>query len=192
MKTIRQIADELGVSKQAIHQKIKKEPLSTKLTGLTSTVDGVVYISVDGVKLIKSEFSANRPSTVDVNEPSTVDGVVDGVDGNIVALLSENLAVLQGQLAEKDRQLAEKDKQLADVTAALVAAQQTAATAQALHAGTLQQQLTEKSAITDSSKADNEEKCTTNDVVSEYVAADERDGAPPKRGFFGVFKKKKG
>jgi predicted transcriptional regulator len=34
-KTIKQIADEVGVTKQAVHQKMKKEPLSTSLQSLT-------------------------------------------------------------------------------------------------------------------------------------------------------------
>lgn len=36
MKTIRQIADEIGVSKQAVFKKIKHEPLSTSLQGKIS------------------------------------------------------------------------------------------------------------------------------------------------------------
>jgi len=35
MKTVRQIAEEIGVSKQAVFKKIKREPLSTGLRGLT-------------------------------------------------------------------------------------------------------------------------------------------------------------
>ena len=53
MKTIRQIADEIGVSKQAVFKKMKREPLSTSLRGLTSTVDGRLMVEVDGEKLIK-------------------------------------------------------------------------------------------------------------------------------------------
>ena len=44
MKTIRQIADEIGVSKQAVFKKIKREPLSTSLQGLTATVDGRLMV----------------------------------------------------------------------------------------------------------------------------------------------------
>ena len=44
MKTIRQIADEIGVSKQAVFKKIKHEPLSTSLQGLTATVDGRLMV----------------------------------------------------------------------------------------------------------------------------------------------------
>ena len=56
--------------------------------------------------------------------------------------------MLQGELDRKSEQLAVKDKQieelnarLAEVSSALVTAQQTAAAAQALHAGTMHQQL---------------------------------------------------
>ena len=55
--------------------------------------------------------------------------------------------MLQGELDRKSEQLAVKDKQieelnarLAEISSALVAAQQTAQAAQALHAGTIRQQ----------------------------------------------------
>ena len=44
IKTIREIADEIGVSKQAVFKKINRPPLSTELTGLTSTVDGRLMV----------------------------------------------------------------------------------------------------------------------------------------------------
>ncbi len=57
--------------------------------------------------------------------------------------------MLQSELEHKNQQLEVKDKQieelnarLAEVSSALVAAQQTAQAAQALHAGTIKQQLT--------------------------------------------------
>jgi len=60
------------------------------------------------------------------------------------------IAMLQGELDRKSEQLAVKDKQieelnarLAEVSSALVVAQQTAQAAQALHAGTIRQQLTD-------------------------------------------------
>ena len=52
----------------------------------------------------------------------------------MVCVIQATIDTLQGQLEVKDRQI-EK------LTEALVAAQQTAAAAQALHAGTIQQQL---------------------------------------------------
>lgn len=163
MKTVRQLADEIGVSKQAIHQKMKKEPLSTSLRQFTSTVDGVVYVSVDGENLIKSTFSKVSSNDVDgmltgvdVNEVSTVDGSLTGVDGQIVAILQENLKVLQGQLAEKD-------KQIENLSLALVAAQQTAAHAQALHAGTMRTQL-----LVDGEVSEGESRKFKEDVVHHF------------------------
>ena len=111
MKTIREIADEIGVSKQAVFKKIKREPLSTSLRGLTSTVDGVV------------------------------DGQVDGPVDGMIAVLQATIDTLQGQLEVKDRQIEQQAQTITRLSDALVAAQQTAAAAQALHAGTLQQQI---------------------------------------------------
>ena len=46
-KTIRELADELGVSKQAIWQKIKRDA-SIDLRQFTSTKGNTVYVDVDG------------------------------------------------------------------------------------------------------------------------------------------------
>ena len=151
MKTIRQIADEIGVSKQAVFKKIKREPLSTSLQGLTETVDGRLMVEVDGEKLIKQAFSEIAPSTTDNQLTGTVDGLVDGastknaekmteVDG-VISVLQATIDTLQGQLEVKDRQIEQQAQTITRLTDALAAAQQTAVAAQALHAGTIQQQL---------------------------------------------------
>ena len=137
MKTIRQIADEIGVSKQAVFKKIKREPLSTSLRGLTTTVDGRLMVEVDGEKLIKQAFSQDTPST----SYQPVDGVVDGSVDGLIAVLRATIDTLQGQLEVKDRQIEQQAQTITRLTDALAAAQQTAAAAQALHAGTIQQQL---------------------------------------------------
>jgi hypothetical protein len=150
MKTIRQIADEIGVSKQAVFKKIKREPLSTSLQGFTATVDGRLMVSVDGEKLIKQAFSEIIPSTTDNQLTGAVDGLVDApstkngekpgaVDG-VISVLQATIDTLQGQLSVKDRQIEELNARLAETSSALLVAQQTAAAAQALHAGTIQQQ----------------------------------------------------
>ena len=108
MKTIRQIADEIGVSKQAVFKKIKREPLSTSLQGLTATVDGRLMVEVDGEKLIKQAFSEIAPSTTDNQLTGAVDGLVDApstkneekmaeVDG-VISVLKATIDTLQGQL----------------------------------------------------------------------------------------------
>lgn len=139
MKTIREIADEIGVSKQAVFKKIKREPLSTSLQGLTSTVDGRLTVSVDGEKLIKQAFSAGTPSTNYQPVDGVVDGQVDGPVDGMIAVLQATIDTLQGQLEVKDRQIEQQTQTITRLSDALVSAQQTAAAAQALHAGTLQQ-----------------------------------------------------
>ena len=151
MKTIRQIADEIGVSKQAVFKKIKREPLSTSLQGLTATVDGRLMVEVDGEKLIKQAFSEIAPSTTTNQLTGAVDGLVDApstkneekmaeVDG-VISVLKATIDTLQGQLEVKDRQIEQQAQTIIRLTDTLAAAQQTAAAAQALHAGTIQQQL---------------------------------------------------
>lgn len=104
IKTIREIAEEIGVSKQAVFKKINRQPLSTELMGLTSTVDGRLMVSVDGEKLIKQAFCAEnvgdsrKPSTESVNhQPSTVNqnrqpkpSTINRVDGEVDGLEEEN------------------------------------------------------------------------------------------------------
>lgn len=171
MKTIRQIADEIGVSKQAVFKKIKREPLSTSLQGLTATVDGRLMVEVDGEKLIKQAFSEIAPSTTDNQLTGAVDGLVDApstknaektaeVDG-VISVLQATIDTLQGQLDVKDRQIEELNARLAEISSALLAAQQTAAAAQALHAGTIHQQLItgEEGAEWQGEKLKRKEKC---------------------------------
>lgn len=129
-KTIREIASEIGVSKQAVFKKIKREPLSTSLQGLTATVDGRLTVSVDGEKLIKQAFFENRASIVgdlvDDGCRQPVDSSpTDSVDGEIMFLRSQ-VEKLQVELEkerehnrEKDRQLLETLHKLAESQAAL-------------------------------------------------------------------------
>ena len=84
-----------------------------------------------------------------------VDGLVDGastkneektvaVDG-VISVLQATIDTLQGQLEVKDRQIEQQVQTITRLTDALAAAQQTAAAAQALHAGTIKQQLSDGS-----------------------------------------------
>ncbi|MDR0819053.1 MAG: hypothetical protein LBN43_05740 [Oscillospiraceae bacterium] len=133
-KTIRQIAAEIGVSRQAVHQKRKSKELSATLQPFTSIVNGAVYISADGEALIKKAFASSGYQRVEANKAATVESSVYGV-------LKATIDTLQEQLVVKDEQLAAKDAQIAEITSALLSAQQTVQAAQALHAGTIQTQL---------------------------------------------------
>lgn len=145
-KTIKEIAEEIGVSKQAIFKKMKREPLSTSLQGFTSTVDGRLTVSVDGEKLIKQAFFKDGPSTTVNQNRQPVDGLVDApstkldekmaeVDGKnaLYEILkmelqakNEQIAVLQSELSKErqhSRELAEKIVVLADQAQKLQLAQ---------------------------------------------------------------------
>ena len=141
MKTIKQIADELGVSKQAIFYRIKRPPLSNTLQSLTSKIDGVLMVHFDGETLIKQAFDKSTVKefgNFGDKEPSKENTLFDG---EIIKLLQNNIVVLQRQLDIKDEQIRELNERLAESNAALVTAQQSAQAAQALHAGTMQKQL---------------------------------------------------
>jgi len=159
MKTIKQIADELGVSKQAVQQRLKKEPLASACRQRTTRNGNTIYIDNQGVELIKATFAT-----------SVVDNLSATNDKQLVDFFTEQLREKDRQIAEKDKQINELHARLADTTTALVTAQQTVATSQALHAGTMKQ-------LVDGS-TDGE------------VSADERGGTTPKRGIFGLFRKK--
>lgn len=146
MKTIRQIADELGVSKQAVYKRYKGK-LYTVCAPYAHTIQGVLYLSEQGETLIKQDFLNDGHSNVANTERSN-GASQDEVDEGVFAVLKETISTLQGQLEAKDRQIEQLTSALvtAQQTAAAAqqtaaTAQQTAATAQALHAGTIQQQL---------------------------------------------------
>ena len=151
MKTIRQIADEIGVSKQAVYKRYKGK-LHTVCAPYAHTEQGVLYLSEQAETLIKQDFLKDDRSKGAHTERSIGAVPEQSQEAGVVAVLQATIDMLQGQLAVKDRQIEELNARLAEVSSALLAAQQTAATAQALHAGTIKQQLS------DGSGADQEER----------------------------------
>ena len=151
MKTIRQIADEIGVSKTAVSKQIANLGLRSGLrkNGNQFAIDERQEV------LIKRAFS-EKSQTENANQTQTKSQTENHEVGDLVCVLQATIDTLQGQLKVKDTQLGEKDRQIAELNArmaelssALVAAQQTAQAAQALHAGTIQQQLTAGEAAAD-------------------------------------------
>ena len=143
MKTIRQIADEIGVSKQAVYKRYKGK-LHTVCAPYAHTEQGVLYLSEQAETLIKQDFLKDDRSNGAHTERSIGAVPEQSQEAGVVAVLQATIDMLQGQLAVKDRQIEELNARLAEVSSALVAAQQTAQAAQALHAGTIQQQITSR------------------------------------------------
>lgn len=129
MKTIRKIADEIGVSKTAVNKQIANLGLRSSLRKNGNQF----VIDEEQEALIKLAFSGKSQTEIE-NQTQTKSQTENHEVGDLVCVLQATIDTLQGQLQVKDRQIEQ-------LTEALVAAQQTAAAAQALHAGTMQQQL---------------------------------------------------
>ena len=139
-KTIRQIADEIGVTRQAIYKKFKiNSAVSDSLKAHSFTVEKVKYYTAEGEKIIKSMFADNSDTfkgTVNLSTEQLTDKLThDNLTTNQVDRLTDLFSTqLKAKDQQKDRQLAEKDKQIAmlmeqsnNLTQALQAAQALAA-----------------------------------------------------------------
>ena len=149
-KTVKQIADEIQVSKQAVWQRIKRnEKLSTMFENHSETVNGRIYVDEFLEQHIKKFYIDRQHVDGDVDgnvdEASTcVDSNISYIDGNtLISTLQSTVDILQKQLSIKDNQITE-------LTAMLKASQAQQATlvtalsaAQALHAGTIRERLTD-------------------------------------------------
>jgi predicted DNA-binding protein YlxM (UPF0122 family) len=110
MKTIPQIAKEIGVTRQAIYKKIKKEPLLTSLQGLTVMNNNKLTVDSNGETLIKTAFDKNVSITVnkktDIVSTDEVNNITKEVDNNSDELprsLQEQIKILTSQIESKDR-----------------------------------------------------------------------------------------
>ena len=102
MKTIKQIADEIGVTKQAVFYHIKKPPLSNVLQSLMSKEDGVLMVSLDGETLIKQAFQADTVKPFDDKEPSKENTCFDS---EMIKLFQNTIAMLREELEVKNEQI---------------------------------------------------------------------------------------
>ena len=91
MKTIRQIADEIGVSKQAVQKRMSREPLYTHIQKHITLNGNTMYIDETGERLIKSAFDETETPTIytDVHNIYTI------------------IRILEEQLIRKDKQIEE-------------------------------------------------------------------------------------
>ena len=136
MKTIRQIADEIGVSKTAVNKQIANLGLRS---GLRKNGNQLA-IDEHQEALIKQAFSEKSQTEIE-NQSQTKPQTENHEVGDLGCVLQATIDTLQGQLEVKDRQIEQQAQTITRLTDALAAAQQTAVAAQALHAGTIQQQL---------------------------------------------------
>ena len=141
--SIKEIADTVGVSKTAVRKKIEKLDLQTELlkNGNKITVDENV------AKQIITAF--DRPT-----ENETQTEFANQNDNEF----SKVIEILQAELESKNKQLASKDRQIEDLTRALENTTASLQAEQALHAGTMQKQL---SSGEEQEQAEDQEKTKT-------------------------------
>jgi len=99
-KTIKQLAEEIGVSKTAIRKKMTDE-VKTKFS---ETIGNTVYISKEGEDIIKSSFYKRKEKLVSDKDSETV---------------SELVSILKNELSSKSKQLEVKDKQISELQSLL-------------------------------------------------------------------------
>lgn len=152
-KTIKEIADELGVSKTAVSKQITNLGLRSSLRKNGNQFE----IENKQEELIKTAFLKKRQqvqldeSAVDDIQPQTKSQTANQTKsqtenrevGELVCVLQTTVDMLQAQLSVKDEQIRELNARLSECSASLLAAQETARAAQVLHAGTIQQQLSD-------------------------------------------------
>ena len=126
MKTIKQIADDIGVPKQQIYRYVKRNHISE-----AHQQSGVMHYDEAAETLIKKGFSKKTTAsneTVEAHHDAVVEAVID---------------TLRQELQSKDDLLMAQQKTIDELTSMLASTQKALQTAQALHAGTIQKQLTD-------------------------------------------------
>ena len=127
MKTIRQIADEIGVSKTAVNKQIANLGLRS---GLRKNGNQFA-IDEQQEALIKQAFSEKSQTEIE-NQTQTKSQTENHEVSDLVCVLQATIDTLQGQLEVKDRQIEQQAQTITRLTDALAAAQQTAAALQEL------------------------------------------------------------
>ena len=129
-KTVKQIADELKVNRSAVNRKISELGLRSKL----NKVGKAFLLNEEQENLIKGSF--------DIHENKDDDELKnDDLDLNLINILKQQIKV-------KDEQIYVLMKQIDQLTVSLQNTTDSLKSAQALHAGTIKQQLSDKTQTT--------------------------------------------
>lgn len=102
-ESIKDIADELGVSKTAIRKRMTDEFRKTR----TEKQGNKILITDQGVAELKEQFQASG-----ITEADTIEDSQDDLAHQELGVLSDQLTTQADQLKEKDRQIAELHKLL--------------------------------------------------------------------------------
>lgn len=124
MKTIKQVAKDLNVSKETVRKQVPNLTPNMVTTG----VNRCYLISAEGVEIIRKRIATTNINISDNQVPNNWHSV---------------LRLLEKQNEQLSNELEIKNKQIADLSAALERTAESLQAAQALHGGTIQKQLTD-------------------------------------------------
>ena len=116
LKTIRELADEFKVSKQAVRKRLTDEFRANYVETVDRNGVATLVVTVTGYMLLKQHFSSG-------NDSEKVGSNVGGNTGNVDATsdskqTTENgyvFKILEQQLAVKDKQIENKDSQISQM-----------------------------------------------------------------------------
>lgn len=120
-KALKQIAEELKIDKQAVYRFVVKNHI------IEANQKSKVKYYDDAAQLLIAQGFSKKATSKNASKITSSDAVIE-------------VLMMQSELLQKELEI--KNKQIEQLSVALAAAQQTAAAAQALHAGTIKQQLT--------------------------------------------------
>lgn len=104
MKTVREVAEELNISRQAVYNKLTVNFKTNFTTYKKINNKDTLVISNDGVHKLKLDIDK-----VDNQVDSQVDNTIDN---QLIDLMSKNIELLQKQLEIKDNQIVELNERL--------------------------------------------------------------------------------
>ena len=161
MMTIKQLADELGVSKPTISKamfdlSIKAEQIGNKYI-LDETQISQIKLKIMPKTENETAEDVQKTQEKSQNSEEIANNQTFRFLQSQLDILAKQLEEKDKQISEKDKQLAEKDKQLALANSALENTTAALTAAQALHAGTIQERLTEHSVTSEEENIANSE-----------------------------------
>ena len=120
-KTIKELANELGISKQAVSKKLTANFRANHVTTVTTNGRQQLVIDDDGVSALKSQHIANHNQQPTANQSNT--NVVDN-NVNLVDELKNRILAQENELSQKNKQILAKDTQLENMQRLLDQSQQ--------------------------------------------------------------------
>lgn len=137
LKAVSEIASDIGVSRQAVYQKLKAPTLADAVKPFTVKQHNLTLYTLQGQALIRQSFD-------EVVNAVNVDSKRQSTNGKLIDTLQATIETLTKQLEVKDNQIASLQKQIDKLTETVGQIASTANTGAIVHAGTTQALINEQ------------------------------------------------